>query len=73
MRLGEMLVKQGWISRQDLARALDRQRTSRQRLGEILVEMGRISDGQLQQTLQEQAASREQPANTSADNSNAPS
>ena len=41
-RLGELLVREGLISREQLTRALDEQRTSGMRLGYCLVKLGAI-------------------------------
>ena len=42
--LGEMLVKAGKISDEQLARALELQKKSDEKLGPVLVQMGAISD-----------------------------
>ena len=42
--LGEMLVKAGRISQEQLAQALDQQRETKEKLGEVLVRIGAISD-----------------------------
>ncbi|MGB7062271.1 MAG: type IV-A pilus assembly ATPase PilB [Candidatus Zixiibacteriota bacterium] len=42
--LGEMLVKAGKISQDQLAQALDLQRETKEKLGEVLIRMGAVSD-----------------------------
>jgi type IV pilus assembly protein PilB len=51
LRVGEALVEQGAITREQLDRALDDQKKSSQRLGEMLVEGGVISAGALVRAL----------------------
>lgn len=53
-RLGEILVKLGLATRDQVQHALARQATSRTRLGEILVEAGVITSRQLESALAEQ-------------------
>jgi type IV pilus assembly protein PilB len=50
-RLGQAMVDRGLISQDDLERALDHQRTTRQRLGESLVAIGAVTSFQLSQAL----------------------
>lgn len=52
--LGEILVAAGLLSREDLERALDLQRQSREPLGRILVALGCIRRGDLYRTLARQ-------------------
>lgn len=44
VELGEMLVKAGKISREQLAKALELQKKGDAKLGQILVKMGAIQD-----------------------------
>jgi CBS domain-containing protein len=44
MRVGEILVKQGYVSEQLIGQALEKQATTRQRIGEILVDAGFINE-----------------------------
>jgi len=53
-RLGELLVREGLITREQLARALDEQRTSGMRLGYCLVKQGSIQETTLTKTLARQ-------------------
>jgi type IV pilus assembly protein PilB len=53
-RLGEILVKKGLISQENLDNALGFQRRSRTLLGTILVEMGFIDEKELYEALSEQ-------------------
>ncbi len=53
-RLGNVLVKTGRISREDLGRALDLQKQSLQRLGHILVKENFMSKTDLQASLRQQ-------------------
>ncbi len=52
-RIGEILVKRGWISDLQLDTALAHQRSSGRRMGETLVELGVISTAQLAEALAE--------------------
>jgi hypothetical protein len=52
-RLGEVLIAKGFISPEQLATGLARQKTRRVRLGQILLEDGSIDDGQLADALSE--------------------
>lgn len=54
MRLGEMLVAQGLVSREDVATALARQRKQGKRLGSHLVAMGALTIEQLAEALARQ-------------------
>ncbi len=45
-RVGDMLVEQGIITDQQLARAIEEQKKSDKRLGEILVELGFVPEGE---------------------------
>jgi type IV pilus assembly protein PilB len=51
MRLGDMLVTAGLVTREDLARALHDQAQSGMKLGEVLVRRGLISEHDLTQIL----------------------
>jgi len=53
--LGELLIKNGIITRRQLDEALDVQKKRKKRLGEILVELGYINSGDLIWMLSEQA------------------
>ncbi len=52
--IGEVLLAQGLVTREQLDRALELQRQSNGRLGRILVETGAISEGQLARGLAQQ-------------------
>ena len=52
--LGQMLVRGGALTPEQLAQALDRQRRTRQRLGSVLIEMGLIDEDFLAKYLGEQ-------------------
>ncbi|HIK46915.1 MAG TPA: hypothetical protein IGR64_18895 [Leptolyngbyaceae cyanobacterium M65_K2018_010] len=54
MQLGQILVKQGFISPQELAQVVQIQPQTSQLLGELLLNRGLISAEQLSQALQEQ-------------------
>jgi len=51
VRLGDVLVDEGLLSKEQLKQALERQRETRQRLGEMLVEDGILSGAALVRTL----------------------
>ena len=51
MKLGEILIAQGLVSRADVEKALERQKTEGERLGSILVAMGVLTVHQLLATL----------------------
>lgn len=53
-RLGEILLERGWITHEQLYRALEKQQHARGRLGTALVEIDALSEEQLQQALSEQ-------------------
>ena len=57
-RLGDFLVEQGWINREQLEEALAEQRRSGRRLGDVLVAKGFISRWQLQAALAAQLGVR---------------
>ena len=64
--LGALLVyKYQLISHQQLAEAIQKQKTSKKRIGEILMEMGLITDGQLQEALEHQDSYRRRSAQES--------
>lgn len=54
MKLGEILIAQGLVSRADVEKALDRQKVEGGRLGSILVAMGVLTVSQLLATLHNQ-------------------
>jgi len=58
MLLGEMLVHFGVVAPEQLARALEERRTSRQRLGEILVAQGATTAEEIERALAYQARLR---------------
>ena len=51
MRIGEILIKQGYVSEEAVERALNIQTTSKKRMGEILREHNFISDTILEDVL----------------------
>ncbi len=53
-RLGELLVKAGVLSREQLAAALEKQKQTGLRLGELLIREGLLTEEQLARVLQEQ-------------------
>ncbi|MGE5340465.1 MAG: DUF4388 domain-containing protein [Candidatus Omnitrophota bacterium] len=55
MQVGNVLVKQDFISEEMLQRALDIQKRTNQRVGEILLSMGLVSRETLQESLKTQA------------------
>ena len=57
-QLGDYLVEQGWITREQLEEALAEQRQTGKRIGEILVTRGWITRAQLQAALAAQLAVR---------------
>ena len=54
-RIGELLIKHGIITKEQLDKALRLQKTSDKRLGEILIELGYVSSDDLHWMLSEQA------------------
>lgn len=56
MRIGELLVKSGIITEDQLKKALEIQQTNKKKLGEILIELGYISARDLVWILSEQVA-----------------
>lgn len=54
LKLGELLVETGLITKDDLARALERQKTDPRRLGELLVDGGAVTESQVTQVLSQQ-------------------
>jgi len=54
MRLGELLICEGFITHEQLEEALADQRETRRRIGRILIDMGIISEGKLTQVLARQ-------------------
>ena len=63
-QLGEILVSRGFVSREQLVQALERQRLTGERLGEALVGQGVISKFELAGSLAEQASLAEVSAET---------
>lgn len=61
-QLGEILVTRGFVTREQLVQALERQRLTGERLGEALVGQGVISKFELAGSLAEQASLAEAPA-----------
>jgi hypothetical protein len=61
-QLGEILVTRGFVTREQLVLALERQRLTGERLGEALVGQGVISKFELAGSLAEQASLAEAPA-----------
>jgi len=53
-KLGEILVERGFITREELERALEIQKQLKKPLGEVLVELGYITEDQLLDALSEQ-------------------
>ena len=53
-RLGEVLLDNGQISKEQLANALDEQKTNWKRLGDILVDLGYVSDATLSDAISKQ-------------------
>ncbi len=53
-RIGEILVKSGLISAEQLGRALEVQRGTTKRIGEVLVELGLASEAEIAQALSRQ-------------------
>src|SRR5689334_15856418 len=53
-RLGELLVREGLVTREQLTRALDEQRQTGMRLGYCLVKQGSIAETALTKTLARQ-------------------
>ena len=59
--LGQLLVRQGMISEEDLREGLRRQETSREPIGEVLVAMALINSRELELTLRAQKRLRGRP------------
>ena len=51
MRLGDLLLSSGMISHEQLERALELQKESKERLGDVLVQSGIITEQQLIEAL----------------------
>ncbi|MFB3882312.1 MAG: hypothetical protein ACE149_13680 [Armatimonadota bacterium] len=58
-KLGEMLLRYGLISEENLEKALERQKQSGKRLGQVVVEMELMTHAQVAQVLEEQLSRRE--------------
>lgn len=54
MRIGELLVEAGVLTREQLDQALDRQREESRKLGQVLTDLGFVNETQLTQTLSNQ-------------------
>jgi len=54
LKLGELLVETGLCTKEDLARALERQKEDPRRLGELLVDGGALTESQVTQVLSQQ-------------------
>lgn len=54
VRLGDLLVKEGLLTEENLPKVLEEQRKSRQRIGQVLIKMGLISEVVLLQVLSRQ-------------------
>lgn len=54
LKLGELLVDTGLITKEDLNRALERQKSDPRRLGELLVDGGAVTESQVTQVLSQQ-------------------
>jgi len=54
LKLGELLVETGLITKDDLTRALEQQQTDPRRLGELLVDGGALTESQVTQVLSQQ-------------------
>lgn len=54
MKIGELLVKKGWLSREHLNNGLRLQKRTGDKLGAILLKIGCISEKQLVEALEEQ-------------------
>jgi hypothetical protein len=63
-QLGDILVSRGFVTREQLLQALERQRLTGERLGEALVGQGVISKFELAGSLAEQASLAEAPVET---------
>ena len=60
-RLGDILVRRGYVTEDELQRTLELQRASGVRLGELLIHSGHVSHDQLGTALEEQVEDRRQP------------
>jgi hypothetical protein len=56
LRLGDILVEQGIISKDQLGESLQYQKETGARLGEALIELGHVTPAQLEQVLSWQSA-----------------
>ena len=52
--LGEILYKKGYVSKDDLIRAIKKGKQTNRRLGEILIEKGIVTEKQLSEALKQQ-------------------
>lgn len=52
MRLGDLLIAAGMLSREQLGEALEQQKVSKERLGDLLIKSGAITEQQLIEVLQ---------------------
>lgn len=53
-KLGEILLEKGFITREELDKALEIQKEKKKPLGEVLIETGYITEDQLLEALSEQ-------------------
>ncbi|MGA1839748.1 MAG: type II secretion system ATPase GspE [bacterium] len=53
-RLGDLLIKKGLLSKEDLGKAIEQQSHTAERLGKVLMDLGFISEDDLYKTLSEQ-------------------
>jgi type II secretion system protein E len=53
-KIGQMLLEQGFLSREDLEQALDEQKRTGERVGEILLKLGAVAEENLFRALSEQ-------------------
>ncbi len=56
LRLGDILIEQGYISEDELSVALEMQQRTKQRLGDCLISLGTVSDEDIAKALQIQLA-----------------
>lgn len=54
-RLGQLLIRSGHINNEQLALALEQQKTTQQKLGEVMIERGFVTQEDVQAALEVQA------------------
>ncbi|MDB5095859.1 MAG: hypothetical protein JWM80_280 [Cyanobacteria bacterium RYN_339] len=54
-RLGQLLIRSGHINNEQLAMALEQQKTTNQKLGELMVVLGYVSQDAVNQALETQS------------------